>query len=467
MTAFDPMETGELNRSKKARPLSRHPALKWIVWSLGVLAAIIAINFGVAFLVTLHVRSGLNADIALRRGRGERVLKDDFRHPSIPDSINAAHFINEAGKSLQVSQDDWGVVWNASPEGRLASSELEKLSRILQSNRAVLENVHRARACPEVDWQIDLSPTPVIGQVSLPSTKESRDISELLTRDIQIKHQLGDDAGAIESLRDFTALSRAVDHQCMLVTHFLSMGVLMMAMDRCRDISGGLEIAGAGGAGHAATRQQVNDLIAELLDDRPQQAAIVECWQEERMGAIDSALFLANSAYGFQRATFYSEADWVLHDAESMFAASRAPNWSTSQTILKRTPVPVTSSSHPVAALLTSSWRKAPKMDLCSQGDRRSAAILLAIRLYAVDHDGQLPPSLGVLAPDYVKSLPPDPFAGDGATFRYRAAPPAVLYSVGEDGVDGGGAIPVGRVNVWDEPDAVFLISESPVPSSK
>lgn len=212
-----------------------------------------------------------------------------------------------------------------------------------------------------------------------------------------------------------------------MVSHLTSIGLLTMATDRCRELAAGLKVAGAGSTGPAATRRQVNDLISELLDERPQQAAIVECWHAERMGALDAALFLANSASGFQRATFYSEADWLLHDAETMLAAAGAPNWKACRAIMDSAPAPSSKSDHPVAALLAPPWRKGPEWDFRARGERRSAALLLAIQLYALEHGRQLPPSLQALTPDYLKSLPPDPFAGDSSTFRYRATSPAVL----------------------------------------
>src|SRR5205823_13641584 len=42
--------------------------------------------------------------------------------------------------------------------------------------------------------------------------------------------------------------------------------------------------------------------------------------------------------------------------------------------------------------------------------NRRAAAILLALRLYALDHDGRLPEALEELVPKYLPQLPADPF---------------------------------------------------------
>jgi hypothetical protein len=75
--------------------------------------------------------------------------------------------------------------------------------------------------------------------------------------------------------------------------------------------------------------------------------------------------------------------------------------------------------------------------------ERRLAATCLAARLYAADHDGRYPNSLDELVPDYLPSVPADPFAAGGKRLGYvneavDAKDPRV-YGVGENGVDNGG----------------------------
>jgi hypothetical protein len=69
---------------------------------------------------------------------------------------------------------------------------------------------------------------------------------------------------------------------------------------------------------------------------------------------------------------------------------------------------------------------------------RRLAAVALAVRLLAVDHQGQLPATLDGLVPTYLVAVPDDPFSG--RPFRYiRDAKRPIVYSVGNDGIDDGG----------------------------
>jgi hypothetical protein len=63
----------------------------------------------------------------------------------------------------------------------------------------------------------------------------------------------------------------------------------------------------------------------------------------------------------------------------------------------------------------------------------------LALRLYRLEH-GAYPESLEALAPRYLATVPADPFALNAALRYRRKGSKYVLYSIGPDGVDNGGA---------------------------
>ncbi len=68
------------------------------------------------------------------------------------------------------------------------------------------------------------------------------------------------------------------------------------------------------------------------------------------------------------------------------------------------------------------------------------AATALAIRLYELDH-GKRPETLTQLVPNYMRELPVDPFASDRRAIGYLPdAHPPILYSIGQDAEDNGGA---------------------------
>jgi len=103
---------------------------------------------------------------------------------------------------------------------------------------------------------------------------------------------------------------------------------------------------------------------------------------------------------------------------------------------------------------------------LKAETTRRIVVTAIALKRYHIKH-GALPAALGELVPDFLVSVPVDPF--DGRPLKYRSNPDEtfLLYSVGEDGIDDGGdATPVktplsgnpngnwltGRDWVWPQP---------------
>jgi hypothetical protein len=69
----------------------------------------------------------------------------------------------------------------------------------------------------------------------------------------------------------------------------------------------------------------------------------------------------------------------------------------------------------------------------------RAAQVAIAIERYHLAHD-QLPETLAMLAPTYLKTVPTDPFDPSSAGLRYKKLTKGyVVYSIGEDGKDDGG----------------------------
>jgi hypothetical protein len=90
--------------------------------------------------------------------------------------------------------------------------------------------------------------------------------------------------------------------------------------------------------------------------------------------------------------------------------------------------------------------------------DARQAAleVLLGAQAYRRDQ-GEFPDSLSKLVPKYLSTIPLDPFSPTGAPLLYRRDDPthAVVWSLGEDGIDGGGDVEAASGR---PPDAGFFL---------
>ena len=117
------------------------------------------------------------------------------------------------------------------------------------------------------------------------------------------------------------------------------------------------------------------------------------------------------------------------------------------------------------AAIFISSYSRVVLIDFKIMTQSHVAAITLALRLYALDHDNQLPAMLQELVPKYLPALPGDPMALGAPPMRYipDAADPRI-YSAGSNGKDDGGSeeienkkrAPREEYDPWERSDAVF-----------
>jgi hypothetical protein len=206
-----------------------------------------------------------------------------------------------------------------------------------------------------------------------------------------------------------------------------------------------------------ASRQQVQTLIAALLDESDLRRGFVAGLHGERLGQYDCAinpaalgmwgprmLPIVHTLFGpafeldairmmrttTQTATASQARDWPaakaqIPDVEKQFAAHSA----------------ATGLSRLMSRIAQPALRHAVLRQYRALTERRVAALRLAMRLYQIDHDGRFPARLDDLVPNYIPSVPLDLFAADGRALAYRSSPAPLIYSVGDDGADDGGDI--------------------------
>ena len=94
-----------------------------------------------------------------------------------------------------------------------------------------------------------------------------------------------------------------------------------------------------------------------------------------------------------------------------------------------------------------------PRNMLRTETARRIAITAIALKRFHLKH-GTWPQTLNELAPEFISSVPIDPF--DGKPLKYRPNPDGTftLYSVGEDGIDDGGNPNSTSAFYWQSHDA-------------
>jgi type II secretory pathway pseudopilin PulG len=91
-----------------------------------------------------------------------------------------------------------------------------------------------------------------------------------------------------------------------------------------------------------------------------------------------------------------------------------------------------------MTALILPALGKTMDRDAENSARLRTAATALAIERYRLKHDGKLPETFSVLVPEYLPTMPIDPFTGEAMQYRKRDKG-FVVYSAGADRQDDGG----------------------------
>ena len=460
-----------------------------------------------------RVQREFDALIASYRASGEPTTAADFAAVPVPDEENAVPLLRQAAASITTAQAIWETDnRNGYVARTIAEADLRLLRQHVAANAAALPLARRARQTARVYWNLPLippySPAPAVGT----DRGQQYQLGALLRYAALDAHAAGDDAAAIEYLRDAFFVAHALaQHPDGSFHSYASMSshrAVTAVFQICPQLATATDTHVPGSSRRPASREQVEALISDLLDERDSDAAAVRTAKALRLYFTDFREHVmsdelpdvARSLVGQERApavagligavvrpVLYRHAIDRLHHIDAVARAIQTPDWRVARAAIGRDdyrganpnapfprPVPFTyvRSADFVNDNDTrqASWRLVYHRNRTAE--RRAAAIRLAIRAYELDH-GARPPTLASLVPSYLPHVPLDPFGDGVATFRYSSAGPwPHLSSHGVDGID---EVALGRLsldelarsNIWHSSDVAFLLTTHPeIPSS-
>ena len=425
----------------------------------------------------------------------------DMNPGPVSEQANAAAYLRKAAAAVDPANDSpaassvaypsyppFGAQWEAAAEKSVAGS-----ARTFPLAR-------QARAFEQVDWGWRMR-RPATATL-LPHLNEARHLANTVGDAAMYAHVNGDDAAALETVRDVRHIAAALGGEPFVISHLVAVGVEALALSRLQVIAPGMRIAPEGspgdapprppatlpaGASHpltattkakatprAASRGQVRGLIAELLDERDVAASLQAALAGERATQLDMADWMGESA-AVLRPMFRLDALRMLEQDDGMIAAATQPTLPAAKAVLagaaaarpppaapppgarlfggagprpaKRLPINYT-------RMLSAEMLPAPRIidhSFRVRVDRRMTAVSLAAQLYRADA-GRWPAALEALVPRYLPEVPRDLLAADGRPLKYLLV---------KNGLPGGGDRPVvysvGGNGVDDTPDATAL----------
>jgi hypothetical protein len=334
---------------------------------------------------------------------------------------------------------------------------------------------------PVAVWNIDWS-APTIAN-NLPSLNPLRSLANLLSADAFIAHTHGDDARALQDILNIRHEADAIEqyYPC-LVSHLVAVGINALASEGTIYLSRDLHLSSAPSGRLAAEK-----LIASLLDDRAAMQGAQTCWFGERQMVLNAMPITPNSTakklpplFICIRPVFVADVAHILQIHDQTQAALREPTWPAARaklpnfTAMRQGGV-IHTATHLLSSILVPSLDRFSQTHYRGLTERRAGALALAVALYRYDHNGSWPQTLDDLSPKYIPANPADPFSPTAATFRFNPAAPggAIIYSVGDNGIDDGGsdkplnsAIHSLVSSPWDMLDVVFHLTTQPKPAT-
>lgn len=395
--------------------------------------------------------------------RGEPFYPEDFRQMPVPDQDNAALPIQAAVDQIFAARIRIPHIGLGNP---LTANHLKTAEALIAQCEPELRLVRSARGRNEVAFP----------NVSLDSRHAVAHYVSFfpLSRAIELAAECqrakGNDAQALEYIRDTLFLGRVLNRTSgplFIHTHVMSINdvadtfLFEAAMD--------LRLSQKSPA--AATREQVRALIDALLDDQPLRDGAARSYVYHGVVMIGMYTEFEPTFNWFVRPAYKLDLARTLDYLHSESMVSEQPNWPAA--FAKRWPTsnyrfraPIDKLAHPMPIELLSNVLDNSVGEFVMFANRHALATMLALRLYEIDH-GKLPDTLVALVPEYLPSLPTDPFDASNRPLHYISDhSPPLLYSVGLDGKDDGGltsaAAQKDPIDRWNAKDAVYLLTVQP-----
>jgi len=438
----------------------------------------------VVLLVLARIWWGFEADRRMRaaieacRATGEPLTIEeiDALTANIPDEDNAAILYEQALKQAVFTTPDGVNIEDFFYGGRSLEDDAEASRELYELNAPALALLRQARGRGRFAWSYTLADMAKGGILPLSS---QRSFAKILKFAAAYEFDHGNHAAGLETLNDLLGYGEAVGTPFGILSSLVSWASISLVPDAVQEHGHRLDEVDS--EARNDIRRVAGQLIHHLLDLRSvrenfalaqhgERAWIVQHWQDGSLDNVWSNPFRGTSVTnklfdGVCRPAFVIDAVRYIHlksdaaelardlryqrDAPWSYRREEGPSW------LKRFVVPITDGF---------ADRNENFFRLLHQlvAERRMAAIALAIGLYRLDH-GAFPETLEELVPDYLETLPEDPFAEAGVTFRYepRRKHP-VLYSIGDNGIDDGGDPPFNGLDCGRRCDFVFFLNGEP-----
>jgi type II secretory pathway pseudopilin PulG len=370
-------------------------------------------------------------------------------YTAVPANENAALKMTDAFASLTNYNDQrrWEIVALKFPQRKdtFTTEQLELIAGYCAMNSNALAQAREAVKLPRCRYPIDLS----WGAATLlPHLAKLKELSRLA-----VYQSLLDTNTYVPDISTIIGMARTLDTEPVIVSKMVRISMLTMAktaLERCLN-NGTLEDADLNHLGQmfteaAKTNQVANGLIGEraafMRYFRMSFAEIKKLANEsDETSSEQSGPPLPGPQPFFFKLTGFFERDLRFYLQGMETNISLATTFPKNISVITNVDEQISQTSqhnyYILSAMLLPALGNAIVKEANNLAQVRTAQAALAVERFRLAH-GKLPEKLDELVPQFLPTVPADPF--EGQSLRYhRLAKGYVIYSVGSDGHDDGG----------------------------
>jgi len=301
--------------------------------SLGVAVLLIPLWYGWRY----RADKLLQAQIALCRAANQPVYLSEFAAPPVDPNLNRATYWQAAMSAISLvayvpSQSNmtyadyppYSAQWHAMTD------------KAMVADARALALARQARSTPHLDWHIVYRSPAWI--TLLPPLSQCRALAEVLGDAALDAHLRGNDAEAIERIRDMLQLGRDTSRLgCFLINRLVAVGIDALALDRLKVIAPSLQTNPNPRMPGAAERGAIVGLIHQLLDEQADRQEQQACVVGERAMTLDFLVW-KQQKFPMLSPLFTMQSVEVIKAYAPIVQAAQAPDLTASLTILSAMP---------------------------------------------------------------------------------------------------------------------------------
>jgi len=416
-----------------------------------VALGIVALLAALVVLLALTKRGGVERRVEALRAQGYPTSFAELAEQhQLPEGIeNAADVYLKAFAAFRPPTDKPNTIFIGQAQlpalgAPLSEAVAQATAQFLADNQQCLELLREAGQIEQCRYDWDFSQgTPPLSSV--------RQCAQLLVAAVVMRGQQGDATAAIACLQDELRLAQSLRHEPLLISYLVRVACTALSL---RALEQTLSVM-------SFTDDQLVQ-IDRILAEATATLDLTEAMVTERCFSIEAIRDPSRLGGGFTRALKIpglrglGMADILDYMADCIEASDLPPHQRASRFRQIRDEVGDLSFLHAVVKTLAPALGRVAELDLRGRADLDLARTALAIERYRLA-TGQVPERLAELVPQYLDTVPLDPF--DGRPLRYRRTDAGYrLYSVMEDGQDNGG-ITRAEANKGDPYDFSFTVN--------